>query len=308
MRISTAYLFETSVANLQKRQQALTDTQSQLTSGKRVQQASDDPAAAATAQRAMLRAAQADAQQRAVDASKNAMQQSESALGNGVDLLQQARALVVNAGNGSYTDADRASLAQQLKGLRDQLFAVANSTDGNGRYLFGGQGSDQPPLLDAPGGVVYQGAPGQAQAASGQPMPLSIDGRAAWLQASDPNNPGATVSVFGTLDKTIAALSTPGQTSAQVAQAVSTGLAGIDAVSNNLSAWRSAAGAALNRADAMTAQISQTKLDATTQQSNAVDLDMVQAISNFQNQQTGYDAALKTYSMVQQMSLFQYLK
>jgi flagellar hook-associated protein 3 FlgL len=34
---------------------------------------------------------------------------------------------------------------------------------------------------------------------------------------------------------------------------------------------------------------------------------MVQAISSFQNQQTGYDAALKSYSMVQRISLFQYL-
>ena len=35
---------------------------------------------------------------------------------------------------------------------------------------------------------------------------------------------------------------------------------------------------------------------------------MVQAISDFQNQQTGYEAALKTYSMVQRMSLFHYVK
>ena len=34
---------------------------------------------------------------------------------------------------------------------------------------------------------------------------------------------------------------------------------------------------------------------------------MVKAISDFQNQQTGYDAALKTYSTVQRLSLFEYL-
>jgi len=34
---------------------------------------------------------------------------------------------------------------------------------------------------------------------------------------------------------------------------------------------------------------------------------MVQGISDFQNQQTGYDAALKAYSMVQRLTLFQYL-
>jgi flagellar hook-associated protein 3 FlgL len=35
---------------------------------------------------------------------------------------------------------------------------------------------------------------------------------------------------------------------------------------------------------------------------------MVEAISNFQNQQSGYDAALKTYASVQRMSLFQYIQ
>jgi flagellar hook-associated protein 3 FlgL len=35
---------------------------------------------------------------------------------------------------------------------------------------------------------------------------------------------------------------------------------------------------------------------------------MVEAISDFQGKQTGYDAALKTYSMVQRMSLFDYMK
>ena len=68
------------------------------------------------------------------------------------------------------------------------------------------------------------------------------------------------------------------------------------------------AGQALNRIDGISQRLSQTKLDAQSQQSDAEDLDMVQAISDFQNRQTGYDAALKTYSMVQQMSLFQYIK
>jgi flagellar hook-associated protein 3 FlgL len=35
---------------------------------------------------------------------------------------------------------------------------------------------------------------------------------------------------------------------------------------------------------------------------------MVQAISSFQNKQTGYQAALQTYSSLQRMSLFDYIK
>jgi flagellar hook-associated protein 3 FlgL len=35
---------------------------------------------------------------------------------------------------------------------------------------------------------------------------------------------------------------------------------------------------------------------------------MVKAVSDFQNQQTSYQAALQSYAMVQKMSLFDYLK
>ena len=49
------------------------------------------------------------------------------------------------------------------------------------------------------------------------------------------------------------------------------------------------------------------KLAATTERSNAEDVDMVHAISEFQNKQSGYDAALKSYAMVQRLSMFQYI-
>jgi len=308
MRITSAFAFENSLANLQRRQSQLSDAQTQLTSGKRVQRASDDPAAAATAERALARMARAEAGQRALDASRNSMQLTESALGDAGEMLQQAREALVNAGNGSYTDADRKTLAQQIQGLRKDLLAVANRDDGSGRYLFGGQGSDSPPLRDAPGGVVYDGTAGQSNAAGGEGTPLAVDGRAAFLQAPDPANSGATISVFDALDQAANSLLTTGQTSAQIAQAVATGLGQVDAASNNLSSWRARAGEALNRADAIGSRLSQSKLDAQTERSNAEDLDMVQAISDFQSRQSGYDAALKTYSMVQRMSLFDYLK
>ena len=57
----------------------------------------------------------------------------------------------------------------------------------------------------------------------------------------------------------------------------------------------------------MEGRLADLKLSAQTERSSSEDLDLVQAISKFQAQQSGYDAALKTYSMVQRMSLFQYL-
>ncbi len=308
MRISSAYAFESSLANLQRRQSQLSETQSQLTSGKRVQRASDDPAAAATAERALAAQSRADAGLRALAASRNAMQLTESALGDAGEMLQQARELLVAAGNGSYSDSDRNALAQRLQGLRTDLLAVANRNDGTGRYLFGGQGSDSPPLRDAPGGVVYDGTTGQLNAAVGAATPLAVDGNAAWLQAPDPVNLGGTVSIFDALDTAVTELRTAGRAPADIAQTVAAGITNVDAAAGNLSSWRARAGEALNRADGIEGRLSQAKLDAERERSGAEDLDMLQAISDFQNKQSGYDAALKTYSMVQRMSLFDYLQ
>ncbi len=308
MRINTYMAYETSISQLQNRQASLTRAQEQLTSGKRVDRASDDPAAAARAERALAAISRADAGQRALDASRNSMTLTETALGDAGEMLQQARELAVRAGNGSLVDSDRATIANAIRGLRDDLLAVANRTDGAGRYLFGGQGADTPPLVDSPAGVQYAGTIGEQLAATGEPTPLTVDGNAAFLATPDPANPGQSLSVFSALDKIINGLLVPGQTSTQVADIVSTGLGDIDATGGNVAQWRARTGEALNRIDGIESRLSQGKLDAQRDRSKAEDLDLIEAISDFQNQQTGYDAALKMFSTVQRMSLFDYLK
>jgi flagellar hook-associated protein 3 FlgL len=308
MRIATAYAYESSLDGLQRRQQALTRAQEQLTSGKRVLKPSDDPAAAAQAERALASVNRAEGHQRALDASKDAMQLTESSLGSASELLQQVREHLISAGNGSYSDNERATLAETMRGLRTDLLVVANRSDGAGRYLFGGQGSDNPPFVDGVGGVAYVAATGHMQAATGDGSPLTVDGQVAWLQAPDTTNPGTTVSIFAVLDTAITELLTPGRTAAQISQTVNVGMVGVDAGMGSLSTWRSRAGEALNRIDGLSDRLSQIKLDGQRLRSDAEDLDMLQAISDFQSRQTGYDAALKTFATVQKMSLFDYVR
>jgi flagellar hook-associated protein 3 FlgL len=116
-----------------------------------------------------------------------------------------------------------------------------------------------------------------------------------------------TLGVFDVLDRAISALKTPGRTGSQIAQANADGLRDIDSVLGNLGTARAAAGQVLNRIDNETDRLDAQKLASTTERSNAEDVDMVHAISDFQNKQSGYDAALKSYAMVQRLSLFQYV-
>jgi flagellar hook-associated protein 3 FlgL len=85
------------------------------------------------------------------------------------------------------------------------------------------------------------------------------------------------------------------------------GIADMDSVLSTMQGARSSTGETLNRLDGAENRISMNKLTAQTERSNAEDLDMTSAISDFQAKQNGYQAALQSYSMVQKMSLFQYL-
>ena len=415
MRMSTANSYDASISNLQGQQQSLADQMTKLTSGKRVTSASDDPVAAARAERDLAIMGRSDANQRALEASRNVVQLGESAVGDASELIQQARETMVAAGNGSYTAAERHSQAIKLKEIRNQLLNVANRADGGGGFVFGGQGSSSPPFIDAPGGVQFVGQGGSSQASSSEKLSLSVDGSAvflsaqtgngvfaaapstnaltggantgtAWMTSGNVSNPsqvpyptasgtpppiydlqfsvagGATtytvledgiampaatglayggdkqsiaipgrgmsvtlsggpadgdtfrvqestnkLSVFNALDAAIAGLNSSSQNNGQVQQLVNSGISQMDSVIGNLQSARSALGETLKRMDGVESRISSLKLIAQTDRSSAEDLDMIQAFSDFQNKKTGYEAALKSYAMVQKLSLFQYI-
>jgi len=84
--------------------------------------------------------------QRALEVQRNTMANAESTLGDVVDALQQFRELVVSAGNGSHTAAERQTIANQLQGLREQILGYANRTDTNGQPLFGALASASVPF------------------------------------------------------------------------------------------------------------------------------------------------------------------
>jgi len=307
MRISTNNAHERGLSTLQQRQAELSQMQEQLTSGKRVARASDDPAAAARAERAMASKMRVDADQRALESSRTVVTLAESAMADAGELLQQAREHMIAAGNATYSDLERAGLADAIEGIRDQLLSIANRSNGSGGYLFGGQGSSKPPFVDAPGGVAFQGLGGETRTAGGEPLPLSLDGGGTWLQAVDPATGVPDLSVFDVLDRVVGELRTTGRTGDEIATQAQAGVRELDASADHLLSHRSRLGETLNRTDSVEVRLSQQALAAQSERSAAEDLDMVQAVSEFQNQQTGYDAALQAYAMVQRMSLFQYI-
>ena len=449
-RVGTANMYDNAIRNVSARQTSLVNLQENLTSGKRVVRASDDPVSAAQAERALTRISRIQTEQRALENQRNAIAQAESTMGDAISLVQEARQLMVSAGSGTLTSNDRATIANQLQSLRDQLTAVANRTDTNGIPLLGALGSAQSPFMGPLNGIPDYKFAGQAgqTASGGVTLPNTLDGDSAFMfdakrdgsfhAAITPGTstvivPGATTpsvpamgqpnralttsaitvaegtsfnknpatglaytysvsfspvtldpatntlsatynvsstdpafvppaaqtlnpikigekgefninglppgmsmkvttlptkavdgtitlspadgdtinispqaSVFSVIDKAIAEIKAAPNSNA-AAQAISQALANVDIGLERMSNIRSYAGELLNRADRITGDQSKRSEQLEADRSRAEDLDMIKGISDFQNQQTGYQAALQAYASVQKLSLFNYI-
>lgn len=185
-RTATSDAYAASLQRLAARQNTLVSMQENLTAGKRVVRASDDPAAAAQAERARTRMARVETDQRALEVQRNALTNAEASLGDATTLMQRLRELVVKGGNTSLTQTDRDALVKEMRGLRDQILTLANTRDANGQPLFGGLGSAATPFVDQAGGVVYDGLAGQA-GASGVALPATLDGFSTWMNVPTGN-------------------------------------------------------------------------------------------------------------------------
>jgi flagellar hook-associated protein 3 FlgL len=414
-RLGSANTYDNAVHNLSVRQSSLSALQESLTSGKKVVRPSDDPTSASQAERALTRISRIATDQRALESQRNAIAVAESTLGDVNDALQTFRELVVSAGNGTHTAADRKTIALQLSGLRDQIFALANRSDTNGQPLFNALGSALAPFVGPTAQAqdyTFNGLPGQS-ASSEVGIPFALDGESAFMLEpirdkaynlsvgpTPPNpllftdsvvatdislitgssytisniaivagtgpalgtnsasytitetlsdgtvlapsttgtgpiypatstkipitlpgltfnisgTPGAgdsitidpSVSLFSVLDDAIRDIGTA-SSNAAASQAVSQALHNIDIGSDRVAAIRGQAGELLNRADRISSDQDKRSIQNETDRSRAEDLDMIKGISDFQNQQTGYQAALQSYAQIQKLSLFNFI-
>lgn len=178
-RVATATMYDNSIRNIGARQNSLVDQNEKLTSGKRVLRASDDPVAAAQAERAITRMARIQTEQRALDVQRNAVAQAESSMGDAINLMQNMRELMVSAGDGTHTPQDRRTIAGQIESLRDQLIHIANRKDTNGLPLLGALGSALEPFMgNTPSS--FAGLAGQA-GGSAVSIPNMLDGDSALM-------------------------------------------------------------------------------------------------------------------------------
>ncbi|VXC27738.1 MULTISPECIES: flagellar hook-associated protein FlgL [unclassified Pseudomonas] len=180
MRISSIQAFNNGVQGLQRNYADVTRTQQQISTGNRILTPADDPVAS-------VRLLQLEQQQNVLSqyksnlvAADNSLTQEEVTLASAHTILQRLQELTVRAGNGSLGELERQSIAAELKEREEELFALMNTRNARGEYIFSGfQGKTQAFGRDDSGNYSYQGDEGQRrlQIGSSLDIPISDNGK-----------------------------------------------------------------------------------------------------------------------------------
>ncbi|MBZ0332794.1 flagellar hook-associated protein FlgL [Marinobacter sp. AL4B] len=179
VRISSQQIFSGGINRMQDINSDLVKTQQQISTGKKVNQPSDDPVAAARILKLDQNLSRVETYQRNADLADNRLKQEDSALSSAIDIIQRVRELTVQAGNGSLSANDRKSISSELKERLGQLADVANTRDASGEYIFSGFQGSAPAFVKEDGAWTYNGDEGQRvlEIDDGVTVPISDHGK-----------------------------------------------------------------------------------------------------------------------------------
>ncbi|HEY8668906.1 MAG TPA: flagellar hook-associated protein FlgL [Tepidisphaeraceae bacterium] len=158
-------------------QQSLLGVQNELSTGKRLNQPSDDPGAAAIAQQLRKTLEQRDAFSNNLKAASSQLGEVDSTLGDLTGLIQQAQTIASSNVGSDVSQDQRNASAEIVKSLYSQLLSVANKQF-DGVYLFAGDRATAPPFVEQGGGVKFVGSKQvlQNQFDENTTLPFMVDG------------------------------------------------------------------------------------------------------------------------------------
>jgi flagellar hook-associated protein 3 FlgL len=198
------------LADLNQTQNQINQAQSQVSSGLKVQQPSDDPAAISEILQLQTTLAQNQQIQSNLSGISTELDTADSALQSAVQAVQSAISIGEQGASTTATADTQANLAQQVAAIQQTLVGIT-ATAVDGRYIFSGDDPSQAPYqLDAtqPEGVqqlVTAGATRVIQDASGTSIAVAKTAQEIFDPQNSDGTP-ATGNTFAAINSLLTAL------------------------------------------------------------------------------------------------------
>ncbi|MCS6985900.1 MAG: hypothetical protein NZM40_00390 [Sphingomonadaceae bacterium] len=276
--------------------QRIEELEGRIARGERFSRPSEDPPAHARAAALSRLDARLQAEQRVVERATARLNAADTALAEGVDVLVRARELAILGASGTFSDADRAVIAVEVRGLKERLVQAANRRDEAGRFLFAGAADAQPAFAPDEAGVVrYLGfGTGHGAEAAGLVGAAVPPGPAVF----GPDDAGA----FAALDALLAALAEPDGELRAEAFAVAMGR--VEAAHDRIVVARAGLGVVLGRLEAEVERIASGRIELARGLAATQGLDLAAAITELETLRLTLAATQEVFRRVAGESLF----
>jgi flagellar hook-associated protein 3 FlgL len=296
MRV-TSNLVPNILADLQQSQSTLNAALQQVSTGKRVNVPSDDPAASSAMVQNTIETGNVDQYTQNVTGVLSQVQAADSALGSVVSGLTQAISLGTEGANGTSSSANQQAIAQQVQGILSSVVTQANLSY-QGSYLFGGTSNIQPPYTasaSSPSGYAYNGNSGQNSVAIGDNTSVQVN------LPGDQIFSNSTTDVLGSLSNLVSALKSGNSA------AISTATTSITTALNYVSQQRVFYANAETQLNSQETYLQQETVNLQSQQTTLVGVDMAQAATTLSQAETANSATLAAAAKVLPLTLLNYL-
>lgn len=180
-RVSSSYLMERGVFNLQYNLSSIAKLQDQVSSGQRIHNPSDDPAGLTRLLRLTEENVQ-DKQYRAnIDNALSELSTTEASISQAVEITNRARELAIRAASSTNSQTQLDALALEVDNMLAQVVQIGNTTFG-GRYIFGGFKTGTLPFTKTGNDIAYNGTANtdpyqrQVEISKNTQLPINING------------------------------------------------------------------------------------------------------------------------------------
>lgn len=306
MRVTNSMIIRNTLYNLNRNLNTLDKTNTQLSTGKRINRPSDDPVSASKALKLRADVSEIGQYQRNTDDALSWLDITESAIDNLEDVIHRAKELSVEASTETFGEEDRETMANEMRELREQIMTIGNTTYA-GRYIFSGFQTDEPLFQkDALTGniITYNIDTSTTQTKKyqigiGEEIEVGVFGLDLFGGAGGTS--GASSKIIDDFDQVITALD------ADDTGGITDFLGKIDDHLENTLAIRSEIGAKANRLELVQNRLNEDELSFTDLLSQNENVDMAEAIMNYKMQESVYRASLSAGAQVIQPTLLDFI-
>jgi flagellar hook-associated protein 3 FlgL len=303
MTISTSYLFDRALGQMTDLQTRISKAQDQLATGKLVVSPSDDPEKISVMQRLKSALNRQDSYANTLQAAGVRLNAQENAVRNSSTILVRIKELALQASSDTMNGEDRTNIASEIEGLQKDLLSLANTTDVNGNFVFGGSRVSTAPFSVVAGIASYQGdqADVQAEAGDQRKVQISRPGSAVFAGTIRADS-GERVGFFQVLEDLKTAIND--STYADMHR----GLDELDKLQSGFSQAMVQIGTELNVVENQTKIIDDTRIQLQTTLSQVQDTDYTEAITRLQKEMLGLQAAQSSFAKTADLNLFNYIR